>query len=130
MGLSSGAATYDVTGYYTYIYDSGDSSWQRVALVGESFSEGEDEGGEEGPPPTYDANWSVDVTESASASFSASMTVKVDKTANITHEQLNDAEITVSGNPANGSLDGGIWSLTSSPQVIRTVNGDGSVTFT
>ena len=52
MGLSSGAATYDVAGYYTYIYDSGDSSWQRVALVGESFSEGEDEGGEEGPPPT------------------------------------------------------------------------------
>ena len=130
MGLSTGASTYDIAGYYTYIYDSGDSSWQRVALVGESFSEGEDEGGEEGPPPTYDANWSVDVTESASASFSASMTVKVDKTANITHEQLNDAEITVSGNPANGSLDGGIWSLTSSPQVIRTVNGDGSVTFT
>ena len=28
MGLSSGAATYDVAGYYTYIYDSGDSSWQ------------------------------------------------------------------------------------------------------
>ena len=130
MGLSSGAATYDVAGYYTYIYDSGDSGWQRVALVGESFSEGEDEGGEEGPPPTYDASWSVDVTESASASFSASMTVKADKTANITHERLNDAEITVSGNPANGSLDGGSWSLTPSPQVIRTVNGDGSVTFT
>lgn len=130
MGLSSGAATYDVAGYYTYIYDSGDSSWQRVALVGESFSEGEDEGGEEGPPPTYDASWSVDVTESASASFSASMTVKVDKTANITQERLNDAEITISGNPANGSLDGGSWSLTPSPQVIRTVNGDGSVTFT
>ena len=130
MGLSTGASTYDIAGYYTYIYDSGDSSWQRVALVGESFSEGEDEGGEEGPPPTYDASWSVDVTESASASFSASMTVKVDKTANITHERLNDAEITISGNPANGSLDGGSWSLTPSPQVIRTVNGDGSVTFT
>lgn len=130
MGLSSGAATYDVAGYYTYIYDSGDSSWQRVALVGESFSEGEDEGGEEGPPPTYDASWSVDVTESASASFSASMTIKVDKTANISHERLNDAEITISGNPANGSLDGGSWSLTPSLQVIRTVNGDGSVTFT
>ena len=130
MGLSTDASTYDIAGYYTYIYDSGDSSWQRVALVGESFSEGEDEGGEEGPPPTYDASWSVDVTESASASFSASMTVKVDKTANITHERLNDAEITISGNPANGSLDGGSWSLTPSPQVIRTVNGDGSVTFT
>lgn len=130
MGMSTGALTYDIAGYYTYIYDSGDSGWQRVALVGESFSEGEDEGGEEGPPPTYDASWSVDVTESASASFSASMTVKVDKTANITHERLNDAEITVSGNPTNGSLDGGSWSLTPGPQVIRTVNGDGSVTFT
>ena len=69
-------------------------------------------------------------TAMCSASFSASMTVKVDKTANITHERLNDAEITVSGSPANGSLDGGSWSLTPSPQVIRTVNGDGSVTFT
>ena len=69
-------------------------------------------------------------TAMCSASFSASMTVKVDKTANITHERLNDAEITVSGSPANGSLDGGSWSLTPSPQVICTVNGDGSVTFT
>lgn len=69
-------------------------------------------------------------TAMCSASFSASMTVKADKTANITHERLNDAEITVSGNPANGSLDGGSWSLTPSPQVICTVNGDGSVTFT
>lgn len=69
-------------------------------------------------------------TAMCSASFSASMTVKVDKTANITHERLNDAEITVSGSPANGSLDGGSWSLTPSPQVIRAVNGDGSVTFT
>ena len=69
-------------------------------------------------------------TAMCSASFSASMTVKVDKTANIAHERLNDAEITVSGGPANGSLDGGSWSLTPSPQVICTVNGDGSVTFT
>lgn len=69
-------------------------------------------------------------TAMCSASFSASMTVKADKTANITHERLNDAEITVSDSPANGSLDGGSWSLTLSPQVIRTVNGDGSVTFT
>ena len=51
-------------------------------------------------------------TAMCSASFSASMTIKVDKTANITHERLNDAEITVSGSPANGSLDGGSWSLT------------------
>ena len=47
---------------------------------------------EETPPPTYDANWSVNVSESASAEFAVSMTVAVDKTAAITGERLDDAE--------------------------------------
>ena len=57
---------------------------------------------EETPPPTYDANWSVNVSESASAEFAVSMTVAVDKTAAITGERLDDAEITVTPTPASG----------------------------
>ena len=55
---------------------------------------------EETPPPTYDANWSVNVSESANAEFAVSMTVAVDKTAAITGERLDDAEITVTPTPA------------------------------
>ena len=84
---------------------------------------------EETPPPTYDANWSVNVSESASAEFAVSMTVAVDKTAAITGERLDDAEITVTPTPASGNLDGGSWSISPDYEIIRTVNGDGSVTF-
>ena len=84
---------------------------------------------EETPPPTYDANWSVNVSESASAEFAVSMTVAVDKTAAITGERLDDAEITVTPTPASGNLDGGNWSVSPDHEIIRTVNGDGSVTF-
>lgn len=125
------AATYDGGGYYTYIYDSGNPNWQIVALEGPPIGDEEppDEP-EPTPPPTYDANWSVDITESASAGFEAKMTVRVDKYANVTHEDLSDAEITVQASPASGDLDGGSWQMDPASQVIRTVNGDGSVTFT
>lgn len=129
MGQPAGhATTYDGSGYYTYIYDSGNPNWQIVAVEGPPI--GEEEEPEPTPTPTYDANWNVDITESASASFEASMTVKVDKYANVTHEALSDAGITVQGSPANGDLDGGSWQVDPASQIIRTDNGDGSVTFT
>lgn len=70
------------------------------------------------------------MTESTTASFSVSMTVNVDKYANVTLEKLTDAEITVSADPAGGGLDGGNWSIDPASQIIKTVNGDSSVTFT
>ena len=78
-----------------------------------------------------EAGWQNVMTrsESASAEFAVSMTVAVDKTAAITGERLDDAEITVTPTPASGNLDGGNWSVSPDHEIIRTVNGDGSVTF-
>ena len=115
-----------------YVYAASQLGWQNVVTT---FGSG---GGdnpepptppEPTPPPTYDASWSVNVTESAAASFSVSMTVGVDKYANVTQEKLSDAEITVTPAELNGALDGGNWGIDPASQIIRTVNGDGSVTF-
>ena len=113
-----------------YVYQASEARWQNVMTRYAPVDQPtEPEQPEETPPPTYDANWSVNVSESASAEFAVSMTVAVDKTAAITGERLDDAEITVTPNPASGNLDGGNWSVSPDHEIIRTVNGDGSVTF-
>ena len=114
-----------------YVYQASEAGWQNVMTTYPPVDQPtEPEQPEETPPPTYDASWSVNVSESASAEFAVSMTVTVDKTAAITGERLDDAEITVTPNPASGNLDGGSWSVSPDHEIIRTVNGDGSVTFT
>ena len=113
-----------------YVYQASEAGWQNVMTRYAPVDQPtEPDQPEETPPPTYDANWSVNVSESASAEFAVSMTVAVDKTAAITGERLDDAEITVTPNPASGNLDGGNWSVSPDHEIIRTVNGDGSVTF-
>lgn len=109
-----------------YVYAASQSGWQNIVTT---FRAGGDEP-EPTPPPTYDAGWEVDVTESAAASFSVSMTVGVDKYANVTQEKLSDAEITVTPAELNGALSGGSWGIDPASQIIRTVNGDDNVTFT
>ena len=114
-----------------YVYQASEAGWQNVMTTYPPVDQPtEPDQPEETPPPTYDANWSVNVSESASAEFAVSMTVEVDKTAAITGERLDDAEITVTPTPASGNLDGGNWSIGPDHEIIRTVNGDGSVTFT
>ena len=114
-----------------YVYQASEAGWQNVMTTYPPVDQPtEPEQPEETSPPTYDASWSVNVSESASAEFAVSMTVTVDKTAAITGERLDDAEITVTPNPASGNLDGGSWSVSPDHEIIRTVNGDGSVTFT
>ena len=114
-----------------YVYQASEAGWQNVMTTYPPVDQPtEPEQPEETPPPTYDASWSVNVNESASAEFAVSMTVAVDKTAAITGERLDDAEITVTPTPASGNLDGGSWSIGPDHEIIRTVNGDGSVTFT
>ncbi len=110
-----------------YVYQASEAGWQNVMTRYPPVDQPDEP--EETPPPTYDANWSVNVSESASAEFAVSMTVAVDKTATITGERLDDAEITVTPTPASGNLDGGSWSISPDHEIIRTVNGDGSVTF-
>ena len=113
-----------------YVYQASEAGWQNVMTRYPPVDQPtEPDQPEETPPPTYDANWSVNVSESASAEFAVSMTVALDKTAAITGERLDDAEITVTPNPASGNLDGGSWSISPEHEIIRTVNGDGSVTF-
>ena len=113
-----------------YVYQASEAGWQNVMTRYPPVDQPtEPDQPEETPPPTYDANWSVNVSESASAEFAVSMTVAVDKTAAITGERLDDAEITVTPTPASGNLDGGNWSVSPDHEIIRTVNGDGSVTF-
>ena len=113
-----------------YVYQASEAGWQNVMTRYPPVDQPtEPDQPEETPPPTYDANWSVNVSESASAEFAVSMTVAVDKTAAITGERLDDAEITVTPNPSSGNLDGGSWSVSPDHEIIRTVNGDGSVTF-
>ena len=113
-----------------YVYQASEAGWQNVMTRYAPVDQPtEPDQPEETPPPTYDANWSVNVSESASAEFAVSMTVAVDKTAAITGERLDDAEITVTPTPASGNLDGGSWSISPDHEIIRTVNGDGSVTF-
>ena len=113
-----------------YVYQASEAGWQNVMTRYPPVDQPtEPDQPEETPPPTYDANWSVNVSESASAEFAVSMTVAVDKTAAITGERLDDAEITVTPTPASGNLDGGSWSIGPDHEIIRTVNGDGSVTF-
>ena len=114
-----------------YVYQASEAGWQNVMTTYPPVDQPtEPEQPEETPPPTYDASWSVNVNESASAEFAVSMTVAVDKTAAITGERLDDVEITVTPQPASGDLDGGSWSVSPDHEIIRTVNGDGSVTFT
>ena len=106
------------TGYYTYLYSPPIGGWQRVALIG--------------PPiqvERYDASWSADVTESATASFDVTLVTRVNKSADVTHELLGDAQITVRPAETGGTLDGGNWSITPAEQIIRTENGDGSVSW-
>ena len=113
-----------------YVYQASEAGWQNVMTRYPPVDQPtEPDQPEETPPPTYDANWSVNVSESASAEFAVSMTVAVDKTAAITGERLDDVEITVTPQPASGNLDGGNWSVSPDHEIIRTVNGDGSVTF-
>ena len=113
-----------------YVYQASEAGWQNVMTRYPPVDQPtEPDQPEETPPPTYDANWSVNVSESASAEFAVSMTVAVDKTAAITGERLDDAEITVTPKPVGGNLDGGSWSISPDHEIIRTVNGDGSVTF-
>ena len=113
-----------------YVYQASEAGWQNVMTTYPPVDQPtEPEQPEETPPPTYDASWSVNVSERASAEFAVSMTVTVDKTAAITAERLDDAEITVTPNPASGNLDGGSWSVSPDHEIIRTVNGDGCVTF-
>ena len=56
-------------------------------------------------------------------------TVHIDKSANITHEKLDDAIFKLTPNPSSGTISGGTWTI-GDPQIVTTVDGAASATWT
>lgn len=110
-----------------YVYAASEGGWQNVIT---RYPPDEYPPDIPDVPTEYTADWSANVEVSASANFSVRMTTGVDKFANITHEKLSDAEITITPTPNGGGLDGGSWSVDPASQIIKTENGDGSVSWT
>ena len=118
-------------GYYTFAYfPPAGYNWQRIVVIGPEIDEDDDtselpETPEKrsnpaaGPPPP----------QSASGSFDLTYTVHIDKSANITHEKLDDAIFKLTPNPSSGTISGGTWTI-GDPQIVTTVDGAASATWT
>ena len=76
----------------------------------------------------YSADWTAP-PQSASGSFDLTYTVHIDKSANITHEKLDDAIFKLTPNPSSGTISGGTWTI-GDPQIVTTVDGAASATWT
>ena len=76
----------------------------------------------------YSADWTAS-PQSASGSFDLTYTVHIDKSANITHEKLDDAIFKLTPNPSSGTISGGTWTI-GDPQIVTTVDGAASATWT
>ena len=118
--------------YYTYIYlPPAGYAWQRLAILDGRLMSGEDIDGEVPDAPDadyYSANWSAP-PQSASGSFDYTYTINIDKSANITHEKLDDAIFQLTPRPSSGTIDGGTWTI-SDPQIVTTVDGAATATWT
>lgn len=119
-------------GYYTNIYQPpAGYRWQIVAVVGEEIPDESSGSGEIPDAPDaeyYSANWSAP-PQSASGSFDYTYTINIDKSANITHEKLDDAIFQLTPKPSSGTIDGGTWTI-SDPQIVTTVDGAATATWT
>ena len=118
--------------YYTYIYlPPAGYAWQRLAILDGRLMSGEDIDEEVPDAPDadyYSANWSAP-PQSASGSFDYTYTINIDKSANITHEKLDDAIFQLTPRPSSGTIDGGTWTI-SDPQIVTTVDGAATATWT
>ena len=119
-------------GYYTYAYfPPAGYNWQRIVVVDlNPISDDDDTSGLPDVPEMqyYSADWTAP-PQSASGSFDLTYTVHIDKSANITHEKLNDAIFKLTPNPSSGTISGGTWTI-GDPQIITTVDGAASATWT
>lgn len=118
-------------GYYTFAYfPPAGYNWQRIVVIGPEIDEGDDTSELPETPEMqyYSADWTAS-PQSASGSFDLTYTVHVDKSANITHEKLDDAIFKLTPNPSSGTISGGTWTI-GDPQIITTVDGAASATWT
>ena len=103
-------------GYYTFAYfPPAGYNWQRIVVIGPEMQ-------------YYSADWTAPA-QSASGSFDLTYTVHIDKSANITHEKLDDAIFKLTPNPSSGTISGGTWTI-GDPQIVTTVDGAASATWT
>ena len=118
-------------GYYTFAYfPPAGYNWQRIVIVGGPVLDDDDTSGLPDVPEMqyYSADWTAP-PQSASGSFDLTYTVHIDKSANITHEKLDDAIFKLTPNPSSGTISGGTWTI-GDPQIVTTVDGAASATWT
>ena len=118
-------------GYYTFAYfPPAGYNWQRIVVIGPEIDEGDDTSELPETPEMqyYSADWTAS-PQSASGSFDLTYTVHIDKSANITHEKLDDAIFKLTPNPSSGTISGGTWTI-GDPQIVTTVDGAASATWT
>lgn len=118
-------------GYYTFAYfPPAGYNWQRIVVIGPEIDEDDDTSELPETPEMqyYSADWTAP-PQSASGSFDLTYTVHIDKSANITHEKLDDAIFKLTPNPSSGTISGGTWNI-GDPQIVTTVDGAASATWT
>ena len=118
-------------GYYTFAYfPPAGYNWQRIVVSGPEIDEDDDTSELPETPEMqyYSADWTAP-PQSASGSFDLTYTVHIDKSANITHEKLDDAIFKLTPNPSSGTISGGTWTI-GDPQIVTTVDGAASATWT
>lgn len=118
-------------GYYTFPYfPPAGYNWQRIVVIGPEIDEDDDTSDLPEKPEMqyYSADWTAPA-QSASGSFDLTYTVHIDKSANITHEKLDDAIFKLTPNPSSGTISGGTWTI-GDPQIVTTVDGAASATWT
>lgn len=118
-------------GYYTFAYfPPAGYNWQRIVVIGPEIDEDDDTSELPETPEMqyYSADWTAP-PQSASGSFDLTYTIHIDKSANITHEKLDDAIFKLTPNPSSGTISGGTWTI-GDPQIVTTVDGAASATWT
>lgn len=118
-------------GYYTFAYfPPAGYNWQRIVVIGPEIDEDDDTSDLPEKPEMqyYSADWTAP-PQSASGSFDLTYTVHIDKSANITHEKLDDAIFKLTPNPPSGTISGGTWTI-GDPQIVTTVDGAATATWT
>ena len=111
-------------GYYTFAYfPPAGYNWQRIVVIGPEIDEDDDTS--ELPENAGNAILFRRLDGPAAVcqrQLDLTYTVHIDKSANITHEKLDDAIFKLTPNPSSGTISGGTWTI-GDPQIVTTVDG-------
>lgn len=119
------------TVYLGTLYTPSNSAWQRFVVLDYTPVV---LGGDTEIPGLTPEGQPIEIPWQASYERTATLdleyTVQIDKSANITHEKLDDAVFTITANQTGGSISGGTWSIDEPQKVVTTVDGAASATWT